>query len=1277
MMAQTITPERKTVALGEEFKVSYTDAPADALLVVWKTGTNKNEPTVQTTISAGSGEASLAIPSDATLDPYWIQMVTNGDEGFVDLSNRATIATNYTNEDMLLIVKHVYEAGEPVQIYYEKAPAYPGDWFGVYTPNAKVGTDLSVTWAYITGESGNATLGISSGYFRVWYLFKDAYETVYEPVDIAVGKKASLSMEETFTSPAKDLKFTYSGAKPFGKNDHLAIYKKGAWLEEDAPVWVSDTLSTEGEVIIPAGTLNDGMYTAYVMFQDTKEAFSVGVDFTITVVAEQPPVLAMDATKINLGEPASIKYTDAPEGARMCIFSRTSDYTAPVAVLMNITPGEGEANFTLPQTLPNSTYYAQMYLVSGRDSILISNKVEFKAWNVAGDFTMKVPNTLYQTGEGIEIEYENAPACEGDWFATYPQGYDPATPKGDENWRQSSTWTRVNSADDVLTLNAPNTSGYYSIWYLLEDGYETIAEPVNIIVGKPAKNTPSQQQYTLNQDVIINFSDLSDSGSDIISIFNGNADITTDEPVYTFTPEGEKEGKFTIEAGTLKSGTYKVVCFYAGTRTPLSEPTELKVANAHDLLILEAQRAIDSTYYYVADIENPLITNADDADPENCQISSNAMDPADAAYINLIDENPDTYFYSMWSVTGPDAPHHLLVDLKDNPVQSLQFKFTQASWSWWGQVESWKDVIIYASNDNETWNEIVELKDLPTQSQYYSPTINLMDTYRYVRFDVMRTPLNAKNNGQVRFLIGDFQLYQANADIENSQCTYDPDLKAACEKLTALMEQAKNEVETGTESEETAEALKAAINEVRALTAHPELLEQAVSDLQKYLSTYTAGDDYGQVDIETYTELESVFLAVSDYDPLRLTVKEISERVNNATTAIEEFSKHIKTFETNKWYYITNTDKRRSGEGSIYNTKVFGNAIYPLSSNLEDENFVGNEDGLTFGYYDAEEEILTNQEDPYLMWRIVPVDEEAKTYAFQNRATGTYMGALFNHEAGYHGMSLEPVPYRINILGAGQFEMVCQDEKNDMQEPVHASGDGVLKAWSDGGYDGSSSWTFAPVSEELDAISIKVETNSVKAVCLPYAVSDLDVLNDDVQTYVVKNLVDGTTLELTKKSSFEAGEPFIIVCGDPTAYDPENAQVIDLYTYLPEETVIGVKAGNGLVSTMPYKTVIAKSGFGYFAGNGFKATTAEPVSIDAQSAYLDASLVQDAGTAVDLTLTLSEGQIDGVKTAINNAQKANQNIYTIDGKLVGKAQGTTKNLQKGLYIIGKKKVTVK
>lgn len=81
-----------------------------------------------------------------------------------------------------------------------------------------------------------------------------------------------------------------------------------------------------------------------------------------------------------------------------------------------------------------------------------------------------------------------------------------------------------------------------------------------------------------------------------------------------------------------------------------------------------------------------------------------------------------------------------------------------------------------------------------------------------------------------------------------------------------------------------------------------------------------------------------------------------------------------------------------------------------LSSNLEDENFVGAEDGLTFGYDDTEEEMLTNLEDPYMMWHIVPVDEKAKTYAFQNRATGTYMGALFNQESGYHGMSLEPVP---------------------------------------------------------------------------------------------------------------------------------------------------------------------------------------------------------------------------------------------------------------------------
>ena len=116
-----------------------------------------------------------------------------------------------------------------------------------------------------------------------------------------------------------------------------------------------------------------------------------------------------------------------------------------------------------------------------------------------------------------------------------------------------------------------------------------------------------------------------------------------------------------------------------------------------------------------------------------------------------------------------------------------------------------------------------------------------------------------------------------------------------------------------------------------------------------------------------------------------------------------------------------------------------------------------------------------------------------------------------------------------------------------------------------------------------------------------------------------------------------------------------------------------------MVSTLPFKHILRKSGYGYFDGYGLKATADVGISIDAHSAYLDPTLIQDAGTAVDLTLKVTNGKIDGVKTLINETEQANRHIYTIDGKLVGNktADGKPRSLQKGIYIIGKKKVAVK
>ena len=1290
-VAQTITPEGSTAALGEPFTIEYTDAPEGAVLVAWPYLKSINDQVVEVALTAGSGSADIVIPTEADLHGYYVQMAKKEGDGYTALSNRVGIAGSNSKAEMKITGKSVFPVGEMVEFFYENLPACPKDWFGIYpVPNYPT-NGASDSYVYPTAYEHSGSIyfpkALNEGYYRVYYCFEDNYMWVYDPWTVAVGTPASVSAEVSFLSPGKDVVLNYSNLNPFNDFDRIAVYKKGVWVEDEEPLWVSDVLEEKsGQVTIPGGTLGEGMYCAYVLFEGLKQASSQASDFTLSAAADVPPALSIDTRRIKFGDEAFIKYTNAPDGARICIYAKTDNFTLPTRVIMNLEGGEGEVAFSLPEGLNNGTFYAEMYTTNGIDSAIISNRIEFLADNIGGGFTLESPRAVYQLLEPVQLNYTNAPNCDNDWFGIYPVGYLPNTPKEDPNWQTSSAWAYVNGQDGTSSFNAPSQNGYYAVWYLLENKYETIADPIYIAVGRPAKNAPTKQQYALTEDIVVKYSNLSGVVTDWIGVFEEKADFTVDKPLFTFQPEGAKEGEFCIEAGKLPAGQYKVVCFYAGTQENISTPAYFKVAGTLDLLLVEAQRALDSTYYYTIDENAPLITMADDGDDENNQFFCNAKETSDAtAYANLIDQNADTYFYSKWNGVGPEEAHYLQVDLREQPVSAFKFKFTVANYSGgWGQRERWKNIVVYASNDRETWTEITQINNLPTDediTEYFSPGIDLKEKYRYVRFEVKNTVADYINNGQVRFVIGDFQMYEATRDEANSQCEYDPDLKEACNLLRKAMDKAKAELADNTVTDATVEALMKAINDVRALIAHPELLTDELVFTQEYLDFFTVGTDYGQVDEESHLALQNVVANISDYNPLRLTVKDIYDKIATLEAAIDEFEENIISFVVDKWYYIVNTDKRRSGVGSIYNTKVFGNAIYPLSSNLEDENFVGDIDGLTIGCYDEEEEMLTETENPYLMWKIVPVDEEEGTYAFLNRATGTYMGALYNHEANYHGMSLTPVPYFISHLGPGQFEMICQDEKNTMQTPVHASGDGVLKAWEDGGYDGASSWTFVPVDENLDAISIEAEYNSIMAYCLPYAVSDLAEINSEynVATYAVKNMPDAETLELTKKSSFEAGEPFILVCGNPEEYDEENILMVNLLSYAPQECILKPQPANGLVSTLPFKHILRKSGYGYFDGYGLKATADVGISIDAHSAYLDPTLIQDAGTAVDLTLKVTNGKIDGVKTLINQTEQANRHIYTIDGKLVGNktADGKPRSLQKGIYIIGKKKVAVK
>jgi hypothetical protein len=208
--------------------------------------------------------------------------------------------------------------------------------------------------------------------------------------------------------------------------------------------------------------------------------------------------------------------------------------------------------------------------------------------------------------------------------------------------------------------------------------------------------------------------------------------------------------------------------------------------------------------------------------------------------------------------------------------------------------------------------------------------------------------------------------------------------------------------------------------------------------------------------------------------------------------------------------------------------------------------------------------------------------------------------------------------------------------------------------------------------------------NNISIMTLPFELKgdlSLMAINDKVvKTYAIKSITTtdaGTTLELKLKNDFEAGEPFIMTVGDYTNYNasaPSKSlslavpvNVVDSSTIVP----------NGLIGTLQGISVAAP-GMGIFTAAILKATTGA-VTIDGRSGYINPRQVVNEEGSADLIIQTTD-KVTLVKPIVVAKSTENVNVYTIDGKLLKKnvkATEAQKGLNKGIYIVGKKKIAVK
>ena len=286
----------------------------------------------------------------------------------------------------------------------------------------------------------------------------------------------------------------------------------------------------------------------------------------------------------------------------------------------------------------------------------------------------------------------------------------------------------------------------------------------------------------------------------------------------------------------------------------------LELADSLNQLISKGEELIEMAQPYY----KPLITDAS-------QFNSNNKDPEEGSYAALLDGDNTTFFHSNWHGGGPE-PHDLQVMLPNNDITEFFVKYESRNSSGYRNDRPVK-MSIYGgtrAEDGTVTFETTAFANLTTADGIGEVAGEFKFTadkvYDAFKFEVHETVMTDGNKGKVFFTYGEFQMYSQALSPAELEMT-----ESQAANLSGAIEYAKGANLVTDSYEKLIEDINRAINKVLYPAATVESVDPACGHYTEMPGTIKmtfSGDvkalEYGMVRTD-FTGFRGYYLTEEDY----------------------------------------------------------------------------------------------------------------------------------------------------------------------------------------------------------------------------------------------------------------------------------------------------------------------------------------------------------------------------------------------------------------------------